>query len=295
MGLAMRFNAALLALLVLTCSCQKESEGEKEIIKSQAVINEAIETHDAGKLASLCSDDAAFVDLTSKETIEGKANIENYLKKHFQAEEKPAIKTTIEGITFPESGKAIETGVLDLTYKSEGPRKLAFKADFAKVNNSWYLQKWTQVEMLAPPSHFEHLKDLDWLVGKWVNTDEDLVFTSHYRWDKSKNFLTQHFTLKVLDHKQLSGKQIIGWDPIKQQVRSWVFDSEGGFGENTWSKNGNSWYLTAVFTLSDGQRATATHIITQVDDKTYTFASVGRDIDGRVLPNIGPFKVVKQG
>ena len=30
--------------------------------------------------------------------------------------------------------------------------------------------------------------------------------------------------------------QRIGWDPAAKQIRSWEFDSEGGFGEGTWGE-----------------------------------------------------------
>ena len=34
---------------------------------------------------------------------------------------------------------------------------------------------------------------------------------------------------------------MIGYDPVKGRLRSWVFDSEGGFGEGSWRQEGNKW------------------------------------------------------
>jgi len=38
----------------------------------------------------------------------------------------------------------------------------------------------------------------------------------------------------------MAGMQIIGWGPAAKQMRSWVFDSDGGFGTVIWSKKDKS-------------------------------------------------------
>ena len=56
---------------------------------------------------------------------------------------------------------------------------------------------------------------------------------------------------------------------------------------------GDTWYASLTFTMPQGQIASATHIYRKIDDNTYTFASVSRDVDGQLLPNIGPFKIIR--
>jgi len=143
-------------------------------------------------------------------------------------------------------------------------------------------------------SHFEHLKELEWFVGDWVDKTDDMVFSSIWRWDFNKNFLIQDFNMKGDGQEELKGQQIVGWDPRDGSVRSWIFDSDGGFGECSWIKEDKSWYAKTLFVLADGRVASATHIYTKIDDKNYTFSSVGRDINGEVLPDIGPFTAVKK-
>lgn len=140
----------------------------------------------------------------------------------------------------------------------------------------------------------EELKELGWLVGSWVDQDEDIDVTSTYRWDKSGHFLIEHFVMEVPDKDNLEGYQVIGWDPAENRLRSWLFDTDGGFGQSVWLQQDNSWISSTVFTLSDGRKASATHVYTKIDDNTYTFESENRDIDGEVLPDIGPFTVVKK-
>jgi len=44
------------------------------------------------------------------------------------------------------------------------------------------------------------------------------------------------------DQSETDGWEIIGWDPIGRQIRSWIFDSNGGFGEaktdSLWARGG---------------------------------------------------------
>ena len=41
----------------------------------------------------------------------------------------------------------------------------------------------------------------------------------------------------------LSGTQRIGWDPLKRQFKTWIFDSEGGHGEGYYTRNGDQWVV----------------------------------------------------
>ena len=92
----------------------------------------------------------------------------------------------------------------------------------------------------------------------------------------------------------LEGTQIVGWDPAAGTIRSWMFDSDGGFGEGVWSKKGNSWIVKFSQVLPDGRKASATNIYTIVDDNTFTWKSVGREVDGEFLPNVDEFKMVRK-
>lgn len=144
-------------------------------------------------------------------------------------------------------------------------------------------------------SHFEDLKVLGWLAGDWKDDDKDLDITYSTEWSRNQNFLIQHFTAQMEeDADEVEGEQIIGWDPSENKVRSWVFDSDGGFGESTWSQDGDTWYSEMKFTLPDGKKASAIHVYKKLDDNSYTFASTNRDVDGSVLPDIGPFKIIRK-
>ena len=47
-------------------------------------------------------------------------------------------------------------------------------------------------------------------------------------------------------------------------------------------------------TLSDGRKATAIQIIKKIDDNSFTFESIGRQVDGELLPNVEPITIVRK-
>jgi len=159
------------------------------------------------------------------------------------------------------------------------------------IDDNGYTSLWTEE---GDSSHYEHLKELSWLVGTWVDENEQSTISSSFKWWKNKNFLIQHFTIHMQGRQEFEGHQIIGWDPVLKRIRSWVFDSAGGFGKSFWLTQDSSWYATMAFTTADGKKASATHVYTKINANSYTFSSEGRDMDGQWLPNIGPFTVIRK-
>jgi hypothetical protein len=91
----------------------------------------------------------------------------------------------------------------------------------------------------------------------------------------------------------IDGTEVIGYDPVKGRLRSWVFDSEGGFGEGAWTQEGNKWIVSSKATAPDGSQSSSQHIITKIDDNKYTWESINRVRDGEVLPNLDKIEVIR--
>jgi hypothetical protein len=92
----------------------------------------------------------------------------------------------------------------------------------------------------------------------------------------------------------MQGGQVIGWDPVQQRIRSWAFDSEGGFTEGTWTEEDGRWVIHAKSTLADGNQGTAINILTRVDDDRYLWKSTARQVNGEMLPNVDEVEIVRQ-
>lgn len=288
------YPAFLTLILLLTACMEKENKGDAAPIRQKAKsYEEAYNKKDAKALAAFWSEDAEYVIPDTDEVIKGRAAIEKHFSEMFQSGKDAHITIKINSVTFPKNDQAVETGTV--TVKEEDlEEESAYKATYIKQGGEWLLKEVREAEVSTAPEQNALLKELDWLVGKWVDEDKDMEIVNDFRWDKYKNFLIQEFTVNVEGALELEGKQLIAYDPIKEELRSWIFDSDGGFGEGVWKKNGNTWVVEVSQTLADGGKASATNVYTKINDNSYTWKSVGRDIDGELLPDVGPVTIVRR-
>lgn len=284
------------ALLVIGFS---ESSGQDQRAQSNDEVDirqvvqsyvEAFNRGDAAAVASHWSDDADYVSPTG-DRLKGRKKIEAFLKKFFGENKDLRIEAFVSSIRFPSANRAVETGKVTVTRPGAAPEDSLYIAEYSKRRGAW---KLTSVREEECSSSYEHLKDLEWLIGDWIDKDDNALVESAYRWNRTKSFITGSFIVVVEGKAHVEGAQIIGWDPIKKAIRSWVFDSNGGFGEATWSRNENQWIAESSIIMSDGEKASAINIYTFVNDDTFTFQSIGRQIGEELIPNIDEVVVVRK-
>lgn len=289
----------VLTLLAAAClaGCnqgqQNEKPDEKAIQKIIQAYQEAYNQQDAAKLAALWTSDAIYTNPVTNESAEGREAIENLFKKKFAESKKRHLEVVVKSIEFPTPDEAFENGVMKVIMSDQSAQQAAYQMRYVKENGKWMLDAISEIKLQEPFSNFEQLKDLAWLVGKWQDPDDNILIVFDNRWDKNRNFITQNFQMKIYGQDDIEGKQIIAWDPVKETVRSWVFDSDGGFGDGTWEKVDKSWYATMNYTLGDGRIGSSKNIYTPVDNNSYTFASIEREVDGEILPDLDPVTVEK--
>lgn len=141
---------------------------------------------------------------------------------------------------------------------------------------------------------YEHLKELEWMIGDWVDQDPDVEILLKHSFDKSKNYINGTFSLTSEGRLELSGTQIFAFDPIKQKIRSWFFNSDREFREATWTKKEKSFIAEIVQTLANGSLASAINVYTPIDSDSYSWQSTGWEVGGQILPDIEPIKIVKK-
>lgn len=291
---------AFLLFFVIFYGCNSEkatqlSDANNDFISSGEEFSHAFKTNDFDRISPLFDKNASFENLTTKETINGQKEISNYLKKVRQAKGATDVKITVESIEFDGPGKAFEKGKGKLYREDQLLEEFLFSSEYNKKAGVWLLKAIKAIEHPPFLSHYENLKELDWLIGRWADEDENVSVMYSYKWDKNKNFLTQHFVMKLLDQDELEGDQIITWDAYEKKIRSWIFDSSGGIGTGIWFEKEDAWQVPITYILSNGGKGFALHIYKKIDDNTYTFSSENRWINGKKYPNIGPFKISRIG
>lgn len=294
---------SILSLFFLLGSCgQKEetvtntpTESEESVIEK--TMDEYVKTYNqknSEKLALFWSSQGVYLNPSTGTSLEGREAIQSFFERQFIDDPNSQLEISLDSIQLINDHLAHASGKVKIQEGGSEVQQNLFVADFVKDNKEWFLQKVHESEVVEPSSNYVHLKDIEWLIGTWKDHSDDIDIIITSKWDGNKNFIFQNFVTKLFGRDQLEGKQIIAWDPIKKRIRSWVFDSDGGFGEGFWTKRDNSWYVAMTYILSDGRRASANNIYTQLDEKTYLWSSFGRDLDGQLLPNIEPVKVYKE-
>ncbi len=146
------------------------------------------------------------------------------------------------------------------------------------------------------PSDVNHLKELEWLVGDWASepSKSGVTLRSSCGWTVNQTFLIRKFKVEGKEFFLHGGTEVIGWDPRSSRIRSWVFDSDGAFGENVWVRDGGHWLVKYSGTLADGSEASATHILTKVDANTAMLQSKDRVVNGAAQPDIPETELKRQ-
>jgi hypothetical protein len=124
------------------------------------------------------------------------------------------------------------------------------------------------------------------MVGDWIDEGADSVVRLQCRWSEDENFLFRTFTVKRQGKSMMSVNQRIGWDPIARQIRSWEFDSEGGFGEGKWSRDGERWIIKSTGVRPEGATASATNVMARLRPDLVKWVSTDRVIGDQSVPYV---------
>jgi uncharacterized protein (TIGR02246 family) len=297
----LKFSCVLLvsaSLLVSDCATAQD-QAKEEVAIRQAVENYvvAFNRQDAKALAAFWSPEATYVYPLTGMELNGREAIEQHFASIFADGTSAKLEATTESVQFISPGVAVEHGSAKLFREGQGPEEATYTAIYVKRDGQWLLDRLTDTdpeELVASPSHYEKLKALEWLVGNWRDEDEQATVVTECHWAKNNNFLVRSFTVQVEDRIDMAGMQVIGWDPSTNMIRSWVFDSDGGFGQGTWTNKGDRWFVQQSGVLADGRKSSAVNIITRVDENTCTLQSVNRTEDGELLPNIEEVQIKKE-
>jgi len=143
-------------------------------------------------------------------------------------------------------------------------------------------------------THHDRLRELEWLVGEWLDESPDSVVRTTCRWSEDQSFLLRDFTIHVQGKPVMTVHERIGWDPSTRQIKSWVFDSEGGYASGLWSRNGDEWVIKSTGIMPDGLTATATHVLTRISPQSARWASRERTVGERVVPDRTEYVLVRR-
>lgn len=267
-------------------------EDRQAIQKLNAKFQEAFNSSDVQALIATFTSDAR-IDDGNGGIVEGRDAIVARFQQAFETNPGGSIKLETKSLDFLSDDAAIEEGVAVVTLSDSSSESSSYRVIHVRKNGEW-LQSRILDQSTGKPTPHEELKPLAFLVGDWVDESEDALVTTTCRWTDNQNFLVRDFTIKVEGKPLMSGSQRIGWDPLSGQIRSWVFDSEGGYGSGLWTRDGSRWIIKASGVRPDGTIATATQVLTYVNNDRMLWESVDRTQGDQLKPDIAEYALVRK-
>jgi hypothetical protein len=183
---------------------------------------------------------------------------------------------------------AVVHGTGTIKSKEGDPTETHFRGVYILRNDKWLIKTAEELGEWG-----DTLEQLDWLIGSWLDEDENASISTECSWTTNHRFISRSFVASYKNGPELRGTEIIGWDPASRAIRSWIFDSDGSTGQSVWTYRGKEWVIKSRGVLPDGSRASAVHIITRIDPDKYTWESVDREVDGQILPDIPPITIAR--
>jgi uncharacterized protein (TIGR02246 family) len=297
---ACRQAMGLVLIIALTAGNSAVGQDSPSTDDESAKIKAAIQScvaafheRNVEKLVAHWSPGGVYSSRTNGGQIVGREAIAEEFKLAFEGENLPKLAVATESVEFISPSVALERGTATVVRGDDEPIESNYTAVYVKRNDKWLIDRVTEDEVSVEYSNRDQLKELEWLIGDWTDEFDGGTIEVGCKWTRNENFISRTYRVWNEDEIASSGLQIIGWDPSKKQIRSWLFDSNGGFISGTWQKRDTKWIVQSVATLAEGGTGSFTSIFHPLEDGTYAWEKINRVLDGELLPNI-PESVVRR-
>jgi uncharacterized protein (TIGR02246 family) len=250
---------------------------------------------DAAKLVELFTPDGTLVDSENVAT-RGREDIGREFAEGFAEQSDYTLQGKVDRIRLITPDVAQAEGVSRLISPKEANIANQFVVLLARQGDAW---KIVEIRDYPAPADsvtpYERLKELEWMVGEWADASEDVQVTSSVRWGQGRGYLVRDYSVHVKGEPTTSGLMIIAWDAQTQQIKSWIFNADGGRGEGSWTRaSDNQWVVKAHGSTGDGRPTSATQVISLVNKDAVRTSSTDRVIGGEIARDIEDVIMVRK-
>lgn len=208
---------------------------------------------------------------------QGRDQLEQVLAKFLEKFPGARMTAQVASIRVLGPGLAVEDGTRKVvTQDGSGTAATRYTLMYVNRAGRWLISSAREFKADEEPTPHERLQPLAWLVGDWVDESAESVISMNCRWSEEKNFLFIDYTSKIQGRSALKTSQRIGWDPLHRRIRSWAFDSDGGYGDGHWTAIPTGWVVKSSAVLPDGRTGSATLSIEAVDKDKFVMRGVDR-------------------
>ena len=268
---------------------------EKAVRETLVAYVEAYNKKDPARIVELFTQDGTLVDSENVAT-RGQEAIAQEFTDAFAEPSTYTLDGKTEHVRMITPDVAQAEGVSRLVSPKEATIANRFVALLARQGDAW---KIAEIREYAAPAAsvtpYERLKELEWMVGEWVDDSEDVQVSTTVRWGQGKACLVRDYSVRIKGEPATSGLMIIAWDPQTQQIRSWIFNADGSRGEASWTRaTDNQWVVKAHGNTVEGQPTSATQVISLVNKDAIRTSSTDRIVGGEIAGDVEDIIMVRK-
>jgi uncharacterized protein (TIGR02246 family) len=239
-------------------SFAQDSTAAAEIKAAEAAFAKAFEAGKVEEVMAHFSPTAEFIDEEGN-LYRGTKELTEMFAGFFKQFPGSKLSLEVESVREIGANLAMEEGTRYIETKDAAARAtLRYSAVRTKVGGKWLFASVREFTADPLPTPHDQLSGLSWLVGEWINEGTDGVVKLSFKWSEDKNYILGEYNVTIAGKTSMNSQQRIGWDPINGRVRSWLFDSDGGFSEGYWTEVEDGWVIKSESTNPDATSGSAT-------------------------------------
>ena len=268
---------------------------EKAVRETLVAYVEAYNKKDPARIIELFTQDGTLVDSDNVATRGREAIVQEFTAAFAEPSTYTLDgKTELVRLITPDVAQA--EGVSRLVSPKEATIANRFVALLARKGDAWKIAEIRDYPApAASVTPYERLKELEWMVGEWVDESEDVQVNTTVRWGQGKAYLARDYSVQIKGEPATSGLMIIAWDPQTQQIRSWIFNADGSRGDASWTRaTNNQWVVKARGSTDDGQPTSATQVISLINKDAIRTSTTDRIIGDEIARDLDDIIMVRK-
>jgi len=256
---------------------------EAGVRQAAAALVAAMQAGDATALGNSWTDDAEYTDDTGNPT-KGRAAIVELYKPTLADYKTGKLTGKIDALRFLTPDVALMEGTIEFTPANGAADRNRFSATWTRKNNRWQIASARDLLEMEGELSDRGMEELKWLVGDWTADDKGTSIKLSVRPELDKKFLRMDFTIKA-GSGEFRVVQFAGFDPIEGILRTWTFDSRGGFGQGMWTRDASIWQGETDAVLPTGQYGSAVNFMRMSGPDSFVWQATEREVEGQPIPD----------
>ena len=243
----------------------------------------AFRSRDAEAVAACWSESADNRSLDSGEETHGRQQVQQVFQTLFEEDASAEIDLDIQEIRPLGSNLAVVDGISQLSFSTGDATASRFTAIVMKKDGRWMLESVREAATELPETSRGYaIRRVSEFAGRWESVAGRQDVSTHAFWTAGGGFLVRSHTVQG-NPSDREITEIIGWDPVRQGIRSWLFTSDGGFAEGSWTIEDDHFDVMLDGTTASGDIVTGRLLITRLgpDD-------LRTEVEGSVIAGLLP-------